>query len=408
MAELGNYGWASCKSGVVMRLMAIAAACAVAASLSAQSNTATSPAAAEQLFMYEVNRARANPQGYDTEKGLGGVCNGITPAHPLALNERLVTSSRFHSAEMAQHGYFAHTSPITGHQPNKMERNAGYPLKSTFPDAANYVESLAGQFSSGGSVSYEATAAVRALILDQGVNPPGHRYHLLAWGSSQSQIDFNREFRECGAGYATGLGANGYPNGAYWSYHTGVRDTSVTFIAGVVYDDTNTNGRYDAGEALSGVTVKLINWNTQQQIGTFTTGAGGGYTHQAGNGTWVLEVSGGSFSGTRWAKITISDQNVQVDFRSNSNNADINFGSWGQLTGSASVDGSTMPAPPPTSGGGTGGGGTGSGGTGGGGNSGPVEYGGSNSCVASQGSYWALLMLALFAVAAVGLRRVRS
>ncbi|MBX3458703.1 MAG: hypothetical protein KF696_01915 [Planctomycetes bacterium] len=359
--------------------------------------------------MYEVNRARANPQGYDTEKGLGGVCNGITPAHPLALNERLVTSSRFHSAEMAQHGYFAHTSPITGHQPNKMARNAGYPLKSSYPDAANYIESLAGIFGSSSSISYEATAAVRALILDAGVNPPGHRYHLLSWGGSQAQIDTARLNRECGAGYATGIGANGYAAGAYWAFHTGVRDTSVTFIAGVVYNDANDNGRFDNGEALPGVTVKLINWNTQQQVGTFTTGAGGAYTHQAGNGTWVLEVSGGSFSGTRWAKITVSGQNVQVDFRSNSNNADINFGSWGQLPGSASVDGSTMPAPPPTSGGGGGGtGGGGSGGTGGGGGSGPVEYGGSNSCVAGHGTHWALLAMALLAMAAVSLRRTRA
>lgn len=203
--------WAAFFLEMQMRMFTVAAATMLAATLSAQSNGPTSPTSAEQLFLYEVNRARANPQAYDTEKGLGGVCNGITPSRPLALNERLVTSSRFHSDEMATHGYFAHTSAVTGDQPNKMVRNAGYALKSAWTDNANYVESLAGTFSSGSGISYEPTAAVRALILDAGVNPPGHRYHLLAWGADQNGIDFTRQFVEAGAGYDTGKGMTEWP-----------------------------------------------------------------------------------------------------------------------------------------------------------------------------------------------------
>ena len=396
-----------------MRTLLFVAAALLAASLSAQSSTETTPTTNEQLFLYEVNRARSNPQGYDAEKGLGGVCNGITPARPLALNKRLVTSSRFHTDEMAQYGYFAHTSAVTGNQPNKMVRNAGYPLAAYLPDAANNLESLAGQAGSSG-VSYDPVAAVKALIQDSGVNPPGHRYHLLAWGGSQSTIDFNRSFREAGAGYASGKGWSSYAGGAYWAFHTGMRDqTNMAWITGVIYDDLNNNGKCDAGEGLSGVTVELTNWNTQSVQGSYTTGAGGGYVFQVNNGVFVLKVSGGAFSGTRWAKVTVANYaNMQVDFRSNSMNADINFGTFGALADSDSVDGSSEPAPPPTS---SGGGGSGGGG-GGGGSAVPVnpgqavDWGDSQGCVAgTRGETWLPLLL-LLAVLATGLtlRRKRA
>lgn len=392
-----------------MKTLLVLAAALMAASLSAQSSTETTPTANEQLFLYEVNRARSNPQGYDAEKGLGGVCNGITPARPLALNKRLVTSSRFHTNEMAQYGYFAHTSPVTGDQPNKMVRNAGYPLAAYLPDAANNLESLAGQ-AGGSGVSYDPVAAVKALILDTGVNPPGHRYHLLAWGGSQSTIDFNRSFREAGAGYASGKGWGSYAGGAYWAFHTGMRDqTNMAWITGVIYDDLNDNGKCDAGEGLSGVTVELSNWNTQSVQGSYTTGAGGGYVFLVNNGTFVLKVNGGAFSGTRWAKVAVANYaNMQVDFRSNSSNSDINFGSFGALPDSDSVDGSTEPAPPPTSGGG----GSTGGGTGGGSsvpiNTGQgVDWGDSQGCTAGErgGAWFPLLVLLAALAAGLALRR---
>jgi uncharacterized protein YkwD len=378
-----------------MRVLFAVAAALLAANLSAQQNVETNPTAAEQTFMYEVNRARSNPPAYGQERGYPGLTSSITPSRPLALNRRLVTSSRFHSDEMAQYGYFAHTSAVTGQQPNQMVRNAGYPLATYLPNAANNVESLAAR----GATSYDPVDAVSNLIEDVGVNPPGHRYHLLAWGGEQSTIDFYRQFREAGAGYDSGLGWSGSGSGSYWSFHTGFRDlTNHAFITGVVYNDANTNTKYDSGEGLSGVSVKLYNWNSQALLETVTTTVGGGYVFQVNNGTFVLEVSGGSFTGTRWAKLTVSSYaNMQVDFRSDSSFADINFGAWGALPDSASVDGSQQPAPPATGGGGGGGGGTGGGGGGSVGGTAPgteqVNWGDSQGCAASNsGTAWLALM----------------
>ncbi len=370
----------------------------IASPLLAQSSVETAPSNTEALAIYEINRARANPQAYDTANSLGGILTGVAPANPLALNERLITSSRFHSTEMATNGYFAHTSAITGNQPNLMVRNAGYPLISSFPSAANNLESLACQFtSSSGGISYSAPNAIRALIEDAGVSPPGHRYHLLATGPSAS---FYAQFREIGTGYAEGFRPEspfsaGTPpdgSGAYWAIHTGVRDTAVYFICGVVYNDANTNGRYDLGEGLNGVTVSA-NGGGSVTVNALTNSAGM-YWLNLNPATWTLTCSGGTFVGPTYAQVTLTTNNVAVDFRQGNVNVDINFGTWGALTGSAVQNGSTNP--------GAGSGGTGGSGSGGGGGSTPPPSGssgtgdaGSGGCTSREhaGDFAALLVL---------------
>jgi len=326
-----------------MRYVSFVATLLLASALSAQSAVDTQPSATEQYAIYVINRARHDPQAYDTEQSLGGVLAGITPSQPLAVHLRLITSSRFHSAEMGANGYFAHQSAVTSQWPNQMERNAGFPLKSSFPNTANNVESLAVTYTTGSSISYSADAAIRALILDTGVNPPGHRYHLLAWGGSSSEISFYRQFREIGAGYATGYAPTGTPlsgAGAYWSIHTGVRDADSPWITGVVFNDANANLRYDLGEGLAGVTVSIGTSST-------TTNSQGGYSIMAPTGSYNMTCSGGSFIGTATATANVSADNIEVDFRSGVATGDVNFGA-----GSA----------PPPPGGGSSGSDTGSGG----------------------------------------------
>ena len=87
-----------------MKWFLIAACALLVASLAAQQQ----PTAAEMAFIYELNRARSNPQNYDTENSLGGILNGVAAQPPLALNLNLVQSARFHSAEMGANGYFGH------------------------------------------------------------------------------------------------------------------------------------------------------------------------------------------------------------------------------------------------------------------------------------------------------------
>lgn len=357
-----------------MRTVLALLACLAAMPLIAQQ----APTAAEVAFIYELNRARNDPQQYDQENGLNGLLNGVAAQPPLAVNNNLVQSARFHSDEMATYGYFAHTSAITGDQPNKMALDAGYPLPWQ-PDA-NYVESLACIFTSGSSISYNGADALKALIIDAGVNPPGHRIHLLAMES------FYQAHREIGTGYAEGLAPTmtnpgNWNAGAYWSIHTARRSSEQYWLTGVVYDDVNANGRYDQGEGLAGVTVSRTGAGTNAA----TTNAGGGWSIPVSAGTYTVTSAGGPFPGMAFVDLTVGSANVAVDFVAGDDGALVNF---------VHVPGGGT-APPP------GGGNPPPGGN----DSDPATTGGSSGgCAASMGGGMAVLALLLLA----GLLRSRK
>ena len=274
------------------------------------------PTAREAAFIYELNRARQNPDRYDAENGLGGLIVGVTPQPPLAMNQNLVQSARFHTNEMATNGYFAHQSAVTNDWPNKMATDAGYPLDSGFSPTVNNIESLAVIGTSGSSISYAPNDALKALIIDAGVTPPGHRIHLLAMNS------FNQSFREVGTGYSEGLGWTGGVNAAaYWAIHTGRRDTNPVWMTGIVYNDANSNGRYDEGEGLAGVTVSATGATT----GSVQSTTGGVWSMQVNSGTVNLSCSGGSFAGTSTRSVTVGSANMQVDFASGRAAGELNF-----------------------------------------------------------------------------------
>jgi hypothetical protein len=124
------------------------------------------PAPDEQLMIYELNRARNNPQRYAAENGLGSLLDGIAPSPALAVNDFLVQSSRGHAAEMAAYNYFAHQSAVTGKWPNQMARDAGYVLPASWPGDQNYIESIAAGYPT-------VLDALRGLIEDSGTLLPG-------------------------------------------------------------------------------------------------------------------------------------------------------------------------------------------------------------------------------------------
>jgi hypothetical protein len=322
------------------------------------------PTDREMAFIYELNRARSDPQRYDTENSMGGLLDGVAAQPPLALNLNLVESARFHAEEMAANGYFAHQSDVTGDWPNEMVRDAGYPLVSSWPDGANYLESLAVIGTSGSSISYHPNDALKALLVDAGISPPGHRIHLLAMDS------FNGAFREVGTGYAEGDGWTGGINAAaYWAIHTGRRNADPIWLTGVVYNDTNTNGRYDMGEGLSGVTVSAVNGITKNTTST----TGGGWSIDVTAGTWNITCSGGAFTGTATATVNMTTFNIEVDFESGDPQGEIAFGDQ-------------IPTSP------------------GGGNN-DDDGGGGGGCSTAEGSN--LLLVLLLSGALIGLARIR-
>src|ERR1700751_3811273 len=64
---------------------------------------------AEQLFLEELNDARANPAAYGTAIGVD--LSGVAPAPPLAFNDELMQAAQSHAQDMNERAYFDHTTP---------------------------------------------------------------------------------------------------------------------------------------------------------------------------------------------------------------------------------------------------------------------------------------------------------
>ena len=294
----------------MLRAASLVLAAAISLWAEASAAVASEPTPTEQLFMYLLNRARHDPPGWAHEFGLDQVKGGdgqlttlvgVAPSVPLAVNGYLVTSARGHAQEMADHNYFGHQSQVDGRWPNKMARDAGYPLPQQIPaampghywllpDDQNEIEAIAAGYPT-------PLDALNGLIVDQGTNPPGHRIQLLAIG------EFQGYFREVGVGFGFNASST-YQD--YWSIQTGLVNESDTFLTGVVFADANHNQIYDLGEGLGGVTVMV-------DATPVATNDAGGWALQVGGGDHTVGCSGGGFAGTGGATVTVSGSNREVD-----------------------------------------------------------------------------------------------
>lgn len=280
--------------------------------------------AEEQLFVYLLNRARSNPVAYQQEANLPVSLAYVPARAPLAVNDRLFSSSEFKSEEMATYNYFSHQSQVTWKWPNQLVRDTGYALPSIFANSANNLESISYGWAYPGRNLAVATpaAALRGLIIDAGVASLGHRNHLLG-------IDpWNANFREIGVGHAARTGAINYD---YWTIHTGYVSTSDVFLTGVVYADRNGNRRYDLNEGLGGVTV------TAGGQSVTTNPAGGWSLPVSPNASYSVTTSGGAFVGTASQPVSVGAANVEVDFLSGRLGAQVNFRDQTVLNNAAPV-----------------------------------------------------------------------
>ncbi len=267
--------------------------------------------AQEQLFVYLLNLARSDPEGYAIQEGFSVSLAGVAPQPPLAVNDLLFASAGFHAEEMADNDYFGHTSQVTGDQPNKMAIDAGYPLPWG-PDG-NQIESIGAGYGNPpvGVAPTDAAKALQLLLEDLQEPSLGHRRHLLA-------IDAGwQTHREIGVGYA-------YNNNStlknYWATHTAYENTSDLFLTGVVYDDKNNNDRYDLNEGLAGVTVST------DQGGSTQTNAAGGWSLPIIDGDYTVTATGGSFDGTGSILVRVDGANMEIDFTSGESAGVANFG----------------------------------------------------------------------------------
>ncbi|MEX2142716.1 MAG: Calx-beta domain-containing protein [Pirellulales bacterium] len=252
--------------------------------------------AEEQLFVYLLNRARHAPVAYQQEQSLPVDLSDVEPRPPLAINDSLFASARFHTDEMATHNYYDTRSAISGDWPNKMARNRGYELPAHFSNDVNNIESRW-----AGTSQDTADEVLEAFIT--------HSQVLL--GSNGFAAN-----REIGVGHSFSPSSN---FGHYWAVHTAWSNASDRFLTGVVFDDRNNNQRYDLNEGLAGVRVAAGLFSTE-------TNAAGGWTIEVNSpGSYVVTASGGQFGGVAAAFVQATANNVEVDFISGNNQGIVNF-----------------------------------------------------------------------------------
>lgn len=261
--------------------------------------------AESQLFLYLLNEARHDPVAYQRTENLTIDMSAIVPRQPLAWNHSLAASAHFHSNEMATFNYFSHTSEVTGIQPNQNARENGYPLPTSWPDEANFIESIAAGTST-------ARDTLRLFI-----NSEGHRNHLMGVG------DFFGANREGGVGYAFNDSSR-YRH--YWTVHLARRQPAENFLTGFVYNDANSNARYDLNEGLANISITVGNQTVR------TNAAGGWSILVEPNTNHTVVVQGGPWNTPHRIQVSSQDLNRQIEIRSVSNStvprARIDFGSW--------------------------------------------------------------------------------
>ena len=232
----------------------------------------------EQQFVYELNRSRWDPSAVLAAAGLAG--DTVLPAPPLAVNDSLADAAGFRSAEMADSDYFAHQSPVTGDWPNAVARAFGYPLPALWPDEANSIESIhRGNPRIGG-------------VLASFIGSAGHRHHVMGqgWYASHREIGVGARLDE-----------------RTWTVLTATTGSADLFLTGVVYSDTNGNGRMDLDEGLAGVSISTGGVAT-------ITNPGGGWALRVAPGRYLVTASGEPFSAGLTVAVRVRQFNIEVDF----------------------------------------------------------------------------------------------
>ena len=272
------------------------------------------PTNEEQYYLELINRARANP----TAEGLrlatttdSNVLQAysafgvnlvlmqtqfvlIAPAPPLSMNATLTTAARAHSQNMLQNNYQGHSGPdgsLTTRLQNYTSGGNGWSIgenvyaysKSVWYGHAGFEVDWGGGVLNGGMQS-----------------PPGHRQNI-----------HSPTFREVGIGVV--LGSNGGSGGVGPQLVTqdfGTVGGLLPFVTGVVYRDLNSNGFYDPGEGLGGVTVTVSGVNNFA-----VTASSGGYSVPvSGNGNYNVTFSGGSVPTNQKSVSVVNGENAKSDY----------------------------------------------------------------------------------------------
>lgn len=151
----------------------------------------------EARIAYEyLNKVRNSPSDYSSDIGVD--LTYVSSTHQLIWNETLALVAQNKALDMAKHNYFEHVDS-NGDGINIKIHEAGYiMIESWVSDRSlNYFESIGAGYNSG-------IELINGLIEDKGIDPPGHRNHLLGI------TDFWADCYDIGIGHVTSKNSD-YP-----------------------------------------------------------------------------------------------------------------------------------------------------------------------------------------------------
>jgi N-acetylneuraminic acid mutarotase len=241
------------------------------------------PTVQDQLFLEQLNDARANPPAYGASIGLD--LSNVAPVQPLAFNPQLIQAATLDAQDMNNRGFFDHINP-DGLGPSERVAATGFGAQQV------------GEAIAGGAIGTTANT-LAGFIIDYGNPNGGHRHLLLAIDNptkAQNQVGI-------------GVLQNGTgPLHDYTVVDTALGNDPRPFITGVVYNDGNGNGLYDAGEGLADVTI------TVSGVGSFIDWDTGGYSIQVNPGTYTVTASGGRLAAPITTTVTVGQTNYRLNF----------------------------------------------------------------------------------------------
>ncbi len=304
------------------------------------------PSAYEQEMLEMINRMRMDPQGelgrliksfspyleawdprvttalsvfsYPKASQLRSEWARLEAAAPLAWNASLCAAATTHNYLMLWEDTQSHQVEERGELP-LFERVLAAGFEPAYKTGSQDGESVAwvseNVYSYGRDAYRDFSAGSythAAFALDWGVPDHAHRDNIM-----------NPNFTDVGISMLR----DNNPNTSVGTWLTtvdfGAADTSSlgngAYLLGVVYDDWNGSGYYEAGEGIGGaaITVKRLDSGETETI-DFNAFQAGGYQIFLENGSYGITVSGQGFGGesgrpvTKYA--TIQGKNVKLDF----------------------------------------------------------------------------------------------
>lgn len=287
----------------------------------------SSPSDFEQLTLEYVNLLRTDPGGeYDRlvgqQSNIASAINffgvdlaalqaqlaALTAVAPLAWNNSLSTSAETHSQLMITEDRQAHNFPGELGLRDRIEA-AGYTNWTTIGENIY-------------AFSDDALHGHAGFVIDWGTddvdrNPDGSlKPNWQTLGDGIQDPAGHRDSLMNGLRTEIGIGVIRETNGAtsvgeyVTTQHLGNRSDYQAQFLGVVIRDADSDGFYDIGEGLGGVTVTLQSGGTTLST---TTWASGGWQIEAGPGTYQITFSGGGLGADVVTTATIGNENVKID-----------------------------------------------------------------------------------------------